>query len=71
MKILTAFGRFWYDLLVGDDWKIAASVVVALMLTALLLIGTAAPDQVVSVVGGLLVVAAFCVSLILGFGQKE
>lgn len=71
MKILTEFGRFWYDLLVGDDWKIAASVVIALTLSALLLTRTGAPDQVVAVVAGVLVVAAFCVSLILGFRQKE
>jgi hypothetical protein len=30
-----AFGRFWYDFLIGDDWLIAAGVVAALALTAL------------------------------------
>jgi hypothetical protein len=30
------FGRFWYDFIVGDDWTIAAVVVVALAVTALL-----------------------------------
>jgi hypothetical protein len=30
---LEAFGRFWYAFLVGDDWTIAAGVVVALGLT--------------------------------------
>lgn len=71
MKILTDFGKFWYDLLVGDDWKIAASVVVALTLSALLLTSTGASDPVVAVVGGILVVTAFCVSLILGIREKE
>ena len=41
MRILTEFGKFWYELLVGDDWKIAVSVVLALTLTALLLTQTA------------------------------
>jgi hypothetical protein len=36
MKYITAFGRFWYDFLVGDDWTIAVAVVVAVALTALL-----------------------------------
>ena len=30
MKHLAAFGRFWYDFVVGDDWTIAAGVVAAL-----------------------------------------
>jgi hypothetical protein len=30
------FLRFWYDFVVGDDWTIAAGVVVALTVTALL-----------------------------------
>ena len=71
MRILTDFGRFWYELLVGDDWKIAMSVVIALTLTALLLTQTAAPDHLVAVVGGVLVVAGFCVSLILDVRRKD
>lgn len=35
MKYITGFFLFWYDFLVGDDWKIAASVVLTLVLTAL------------------------------------
>jgi hypothetical protein len=30
------FGRFWWDFLVGDDWRIAAGVLAAIILTALL-----------------------------------
>ncbi len=36
MKYITAFARFWYDFVIGDDWTIAAAVVVALIVTALL-----------------------------------
>lgn len=32
---LRAFGRFLYDFLVGDDWRVALGVVVAMALTAL------------------------------------
>lgn len=30
---LRAFGAFWYDFVVGDDWRVAAVVVVALAAT--------------------------------------
>jgi uncharacterized membrane protein len=30
------FVRFWYDFIVGDDWTVAAGVVVAIALAALL-----------------------------------
>ncbi len=36
MKYITGFFQFWYDFIVGDDWTVAAVVVVALALTALL-----------------------------------
>jgi hypothetical protein len=36
MHVLRAFLRFWYDFIVGDDWIVAAGVVLALMVTALL-----------------------------------
>jgi hypothetical protein len=35
MRRLKAFGAFWYDFVIGDDWLIAAGVVVALTITAL------------------------------------
>jgi hypothetical protein len=30
------FAKFWWDFIVGDDWRVAAGVAVALGLTALL-----------------------------------
>ena len=36
MKYVVAFLRFWYDFIVGDDWRVAVGVVVALALTAVL-----------------------------------
>ena len=33
---LRSFGAFWYDFVIGDDWRGAAVVAVALALTALL-----------------------------------
>jgi hypothetical protein len=36
MRQLKAFGAFWYDFVIGDDWHVAALVVAGLGLTALL-----------------------------------
>lgn len=34
MRALRAFGAFWYDFVVGDDWRIFVGIVVALAATA-------------------------------------
>ncbi|GAB3391436.1 hypothetical protein GCM10027568_17010 [Humibacter soli] len=31
-----AFGRFWYDFLIGDDWFVATAVAIGIVITALL-----------------------------------
>jgi hypothetical protein len=36
MRYLRPFGRFWWDFVVGDDWRVAAGIGVALALTKLL-----------------------------------
>ena len=33
MSKLRAFGAFWYDFVIGDDWLVAAGVVIALAIT--------------------------------------
>jgi hypothetical protein len=33
MKWVTDFGKFWYDFIVGDDWRIAVGVLVAISVT--------------------------------------
>lgn len=63
MKALKAFGRFWYDFIIGDDWKIAVAVVSALAVVTVLLVGTSVGDHLLAVFGGALVVVAFAVSL--------
>ena len=30
MRALAQFGRFWYDFIIGDDWRIAVGVVVTI-----------------------------------------
>jgi hypothetical protein len=36
MSRLAAFGRFWWDFVIGDDWLVAALVAVAIGATAAL-----------------------------------
>ena len=33
MRHLRAFGRFWWNFVVGDDWRVAAGIVVAVGIT--------------------------------------
>jgi len=33
MKYLRAFALFWWDFVVGDDWRVAAGIAVALATT--------------------------------------
>lgn len=42
MHMVVGFGRFWYDFIVGDDWTVAAGVVVALLVTHLFVRGNIA-----------------------------
>ena len=36
MRYVRAFGRFWWDFIVGDDWLSAAGIILGLGLTAAL-----------------------------------
>ena len=36
MRYVRGFARFWWDFIVGDDWRVAAGIAVALALTKLL-----------------------------------
>jgi hypothetical protein len=60
MRYARGFGRFWYDFIVGDDWKIAAGVCLMLAAGAVLVVATSLPDTAITllVLAGILVVAA-------------
>jgi hypothetical protein len=36
MRYVRSFAAFWWDFVVGDDWRVAAGIACALGLTALL-----------------------------------
>lgn len=43
IRRLRAFGAFWYDFVIGDDWVVAVGVVIALAATFVLTRVTSAP----------------------------
>lgn len=50
MGFVRGFARFWYDFIVGDDWRIATGVVLVLVVGALLVSATSLSDTVVTIV---------------------
>jgi hypothetical protein len=57
MRFARGFLRFWWDFVVGDDWRIAAGVVAVLAGGALLVARTSVPDGVVAALTALGIVA--------------
>lgn len=63
MKHIVAFGRFWWDFIIGDDWKIAAAVATVLVIAAVVISGASPAGTWLAVVLGAALVLAFVVSL--------
>lgn len=63
MKVFRAVGRFCYDLVIGDDWKIAACTVGALAGGAILVL-TGVPDAVVAFSTAALIAAGFVLAML-------
>lgn len=71
MRFLKAFGRFWYDFIIGDDWKIAVAVVVALTALFLAMRFELFGDVGLALFGGIGIVVAFAVSLAIDVRPKN
>jgi hypothetical protein len=63
MGFIRGFGQFWYDFLIGDDWKIAAAVVTTLVIGAVVLLTLTPPDRLFTPVLGAALMAAFVIAL--------
>lgn len=66
MSLLRGFLRFWYDFVVGDDWRIAVGVVLVLAAGALLVATDALDDEVLAPLLGAGIVAVAGVSIVAG-----
>ncbi|MFI6604242.1 hypothetical protein ACIBHX_49135 [Nonomuraea sp. NPDC050536] len=64
MRLLKGFAKFWYDFIIGDDWKIAAAVVLALAITLGVALSGLLPLTATAVVGGALLLTCFVVSIL-------
>ncbi|MEU4295622.1 hypothetical protein AB0E63_46030 [Kribbella sp. NPDC026596] len=71
MKFLKSFGQFWYDFIIGDDWKIAVAVVLALVVLYAAMTLDLLGDTGLTLLGGALVVAAFSISLAIDVRPKK
>jgi hypothetical protein len=69
MKVLRAIGHFVWDFIVGDDWKVAASVLAVLGLAALVLVAGGGAGWVIAVVA-LGLPAAFSLALIVDVRRR-
>jgi hypothetical protein len=65
VKAIKAFGQFWYEFIIGDDWKIAAAVVIALAIIVAGLKAKILGDDGLAIAGAALIVVLFSLSLII------
>jgi VIT1/CCC1 family predicted Fe2+/Mn2+ transporter len=63
MKPIKAFGRFWYDFIIGDDPKIAVAVSSALAVLIAAMHAKLLDDHSLAVLGGAVVILFFAASL--------
>lgn len=66
MRFLRGFGRFWFDFVVGDDWRIALGVVLVLGLGALLVATEALAAELLMPLLAAAIVGVVAASIVLG-----
>jgi hypothetical protein len=71
VKFLKAFGQFWYDFIIGDDWKIAVAVVTGLVVLFLAMKAELFGDAGLTLFGGVVLMVAFGISLAIDVRPKK
>ena len=71
MRFIATFARFWYDFIIGDDWKIAVAVVLALGVTLVVMATGVLGDTALTALGGVAIFAAFAISLAIDVRPKR
>lgn len=71
MRFIRGFGRFWYDFLIGDDWKIAAAVVITLALATGVLLIAQPDEEVLTAFAGAALMLAFVTALRIDVGRRD
>jgi predicted PurR-regulated permease PerM len=70
MRFVKAFFQFWYDFIIGDDWKIAAAVVIVLVAGAIAVLA-GVPGAVLAPVLALAFGAAFAAALLIDTDPRQ
>jgi hypothetical protein len=70
MRFIRGFARFWYDFLIGDDWKIAAVVVTTLAGGAVVLLAFDPSDWVFTSAMAAALMTAFVVAMVIDAAKK-
>ncbi|HKS99888.1 MAG TPA: hypothetical protein VJT31_10190 [Rugosimonospora sp.] len=65
MRYLRGFYRFWYDFIIGDDWKIAAAVATVLAIGAVAVLAGAGGAAILAPLLALGLAVAFAVALLI------
>ena len=63
MRFVLGFFDFWYQLIIGDDWRVAAGVGVALVVGGLLGVYEVISGSALAVVVGVLIFGGFVLNL--------
>lgn len=66
MHFVRGFLRFWYDFVIGDDWRIALGVVLVLVAGAVLVATGAVSDGVLVSLVGAGIVGVVTASIVAG-----
>jgi hypothetical protein len=64
VRLVGAFGRFWWDFIVGDDWRTAAGIAAILMGGALLVAYSSLSDTAITLLSGGAIVALVGCSIV-------
>lgn len=64
--MLAGLGRFVWDFLVGDDWRIAAAIAIVLVLGALAAAAGTVPEGVLAPLLGLALIVVTLATLLVG-----
>ena len=65
MRFVRGLGQFWYDFIVGDDWKIAAAIVTTVAVGALVAWRAETDPSWLAPLLGAALALAFVVSLVI------
>ena len=66
MRYVRGFGRFWFDFVIGDDWRIAAGVAAVLGVGAVLVRLDVLDDTLVMLLVGGALVGVVIASVLVG-----